>query len=68
MRERVACSWIELTPNGGTTRVTWGFGADTGFNPVARYVGLLMDRAIGPDYEKGLARLKAKAESVISNQ
>jgi Polyketide cyclase / dehydrase and lipid transport len=61
-RQGTARSWIELTPNGGTTRVTWGFGADTGFNPVARYVGLMMDRAIGPDYEKGLARLKAKAE------
>lgn len=58
-----ARSWIELVPNGGTTHVTWGFGADTGFNPVARYVGLAMDRAIGPDYEKGLSRLKAAAEN-----
>jgi hypothetical protein len=62
-RRGSARSWIELTPNGGTTRVTWGFGADTGFNPVARYVGLIMDRAIGPDYDKGLARLKAAAEA-----
>ena len=42
--------------------MTWGFAADTGFNPVARYFGLVLDRAIGPDYERGLARLKAAAE------
>ena len=61
-RQANAHSWIHLTPNGGTTRVTWGFAADTGFNPVARYLGLVLDRAIGPDYERGLARLKVAAE------
>src|SRR5262249_46070506 len=62
-RQNNARSWIELAPNGGTTRVTWGFGADTGFNPVARYFGLALDRSIGPDYEKGLAKLKAVSEA-----
>ena len=62
-RQANARSWIHLTPNGGTTRVTWGFATDTGFNPVARYLGLVLDRAIGPDYERGLARLKAAAEA-----
>jgi hypothetical protein len=52
-----------MMPNGGTTRVTWGFAADTGFNPVARYLGLVLERAIGPDYERGLAKLKAAAEA-----
>jgi hypothetical protein len=27
-----------------------------------RWTGLMMDRFIGPDYEKGLARVKALAE------
>jgi hypothetical protein len=27
-----------------------------------RWFGLLMDRFIGPDYDKGLAKLKALAE------
>ncbi len=61
-RRRNARSWIHLMPNGGTTRVTWGFGVDSGFNPVARYLGLVLERAVGPDYEKGLAKLKAVAE------
>jgi Polyketide cyclase / dehydrase and lipid transport len=62
-----ARTWIEFTPNGGTTHVTWGFGTDTGLNPVARYFGLLgLDHAIGPAYEKGLARLKVVAESGFS--
>jgi effector-binding domain-containing protein len=46
------------------TRVRWGFDADLGMNPVSRYFGLLFDRMIGPDFEKGLAGLKAFAESL----
>ena len=29
-----------------------------GGNPVARYVGLMMDGMVGPAYEQGLANLK----------
>ena len=54
---------------GGATRVTWSFETDLteglnffdGF--MARYFGLLFDRWIGNDYEKGLASLKQFAES-----
>ena len=31
-----------------------------------RWFGLLMDRFIGPDYDKGLAKLKALAEKEAS--
>ena len=35
---------------------------DLGNNPIARYVGLMFDKWIGGDYEKGLARLKQVME------
>ena len=57
-----AIARIALAPNGGATTVTWGFDSDLGFNPLARYFGLFFERWIGPDYEKGLAKLKALAE------
>jgi uncharacterized protein YndB with AHSA1/START domain len=59
----VAEATVMLEPAGDGTRVTWGFSADTGFNPVMRYMGLMFDGWVGPDYEKGLARLKTLAET-----
>jgi hypothetical protein len=58
-----ATSTIELTPTGGGTRVRWTLDMDVGAGPVGRYVGLFMDRIIGPDYERGLAKLKHLAEA-----
>lgn len=52
---------VLLAPEGTGTKVTWAF--DTDLNSVAeRWFGLLFDRFIGPDFEKGLASLKAYAE------
>jgi carbon monoxide dehydrogenase subunit G len=53
---------LRLTPEGEGTRVTWTNEGDMGGNPVNRYFGLLMDRMVGPDFEAGLANLKAAAE------
>lgn len=56
-----ATSSMELAPVGEGTGVTWGF--KTELNGITeRWFGLLFDRWIGADYEKGLARLKALAE------
>lgn len=60
-----------LAPNGVGTRVTWSFDGqlplafDNAFarNVVGRYMGLFMDRMVGPDYDSGLARLKRLVES-----
>lgn len=54
---------FEMQPRGESTEVTWGFTTDTGMNPLMRWMGLMMDRWVGADYEKGLARLKSLAES-----
>ena len=51
-----------LEPAGSGTRVTWGFTSNLGSNPVMRWMGLMFDRWIGPDYEQGLANLKKVAE------
>lgn len=47
---------------GGLTRVTWTMTGRR--NPLMALAGkLFLDKAIGEDFEKGLARLKAAAES-----
>jgi uncharacterized protein YndB with AHSA1/START domain len=52
---------FDAVPEG--TRVTWGFDADMGWNPISRLMGLMMDRWLGPDYERGLANLKTVCET-----
>jgi hypothetical protein len=52
-----------LTPEGSGTRATWTLTSDFSRSLVGRYFGLALDGMVGPDYEKGLAKLKALAES-----
>lgn len=42
--------------------VIWTDEGDLGFNPLNRYMGLFMDKMMGPDFDKGLAKLKIVAE------
>lgn len=53
---------LSLQPAGPGTRVTWRMTGDVGNHPVRRYFAALMDRMVGPDFESGLANLKALAE------
>ncbi len=53
---------LTLTPAANGVRVTWSNEGDMGANPVNRWFALFMDRLVGPDFEAGLARLKALAE------
>lgn len=57
-----ATSFFKLNPNAGKTQVTWGFDTDAGMNPVMRWMGLLMDKMVGTEYEKGLLELKGIVE------
>ena len=50
-----------LEPTDSGTRVTWSFDANMD-TMVGRYMGLMMDKWVGADYERGLARLKELAE------
>jgi uncharacterized protein YndB with AHSA1/START domain len=56
-------STISLMPDGTGTRVTWTLDTDFSGSLLGRYFGLALDRMVGPDYEQGLAQLKAVAES-----
>lgn len=58
-----AFATFDLAATGAGTRVTWGFDRDNGYNMMGRYFGLMMDKMIGPDFERGLANLKTLAES-----
>lgn len=57
-----AKAYFALLGEGDATDVTWGLISDAGFNPIARWMGLILDGLVGPDYEKGLANLKALLE------
>lgn len=57
-------AWFRLDEKGpGVTTVAWGYRTDLGLNPIRRYRGLTLDRTVGPEYERGLKRLKALAET-----
>ncbi len=54
---------LEPTENGGT-KATWGFDTEAGMNIVLRYMFVFVfDKWMAPDFEKGLANLKAAAEA-----
>jgi len=53
---------LTLLPSGSGTQVTWATVGDVGANPINHYFAALMDRMVGPDFEGGLANLKALAE------
>jgi len=53
---------IDLIPLTNGTRVVWSNYGDFGRNPVGRYLGLLMDKWLGNDFETGLQNLKTKTQ------
>ena len=55
-------SFIIEAKDGGSL-VTWTMNGDMGKNPINRWMGLFMDRLVGPDFESGLKGLKALAET-----
>ena len=58
-----AKAWFVLAPEGDGTVLTWGLDADMGNNPIGRWMGLMMDKWVGGDYEAGLVNIKALAEN-----
>lgn len=53
---------VTFEPAGEGLEVVWMNEGDLGRNPVSRYVGLFMERMVGPDFEGGLARLRGRLE------
>jgi uncharacterized protein YndB with AHSA1/START domain len=54
---------LRIEPQGNGVWVRWSNEGDMGASPVYRWLGLFMDRLVGPDFEAGLANLKRLAES-----
>ena len=54
---------LEIAGDGTQTQVTWTMNGDMGSNPLLRWLALFGDRMVGPDFEAGLANLKALAEA-----
>ena len=50
------------TSGGRGTHVTWTSEAQLGWSPLARWFGLLLRRAEGPELERGLEALRTRAE------
>jgi uncharacterized protein YndB with AHSA1/START domain len=51
-----------LTAQGDTTNVTWAMHGPANFMTKIIHVFMNMDKMVGPDFEAGLANLKAAAE------
>lgn len=49
-----------VAPEGNATKTSWEMSQDLSYGQ--KYVGLMMDKMIGPDFELGLAQLKANLE------
>ena len=58
-----AISDFRVLSEDNRTRVVWGFQMDAGYNPIARYMGLMMDTWVGDAYDIGLNRLKSLVET-----
>jgi hypothetical protein len=54
---------LTLTTTEHGTKVVWTLDVDVGNNPIGRYMGMNLDKMVGPDYERGLAKLKALVEA-----
>jgi hypothetical protein len=51
-----------LQPQGDTTQVTWAMHGPANLMTKVVHVFMSMDNMVGPDFEAGLAKLKAAAE------
>jgi hypothetical protein len=51
-----------LQPQGGATQVTWAMYGPNNYMAKVMHVFISMDKLVGGDFEKGLARMKTAAE------
>ncbi|WP_374348155.1 SRPBCC family protein [Chitinimonas sp.] len=62
----VSTGSLSLEPVAGGSKLSWTNEGDMGINPLSRYMGLMMDRMVGPDFEGGLSNLKQQLEKPAS--
>lgn len=57
MEQGTASGYYLFEETDSGTNVLWAFDTDMGGNPLAKLMGLMMDKMIGADFEKGLNNL-----------
>jgi hypothetical protein len=62
MENGVAKAAYVLNDDAGKTKIIWTFDTEAGANPLFRIMGKFMDKMVGPDFEKGLGKLKQELE------
>ena len=60
--EQTSTTEFRFVPEGGGTRVTWTMSGTHDFVGKLFAIFMDMDKMVGPDFEKGLAALKAESE------
>ena len=68
MEEGSATGYFLFNETDTATMVTWAFDTDLGFNPVARWMGLMFDAMIGKDFEQGLDNLGVVSETIAEEK
>lgn len=68
MEHGTATGYFLFDEKDGKTTVTWAFDTDLGYNPMARWLGLMMDAMLGKDFEKGLENLKIVSETIVQEK
>ena len=58
MESKVTKGYFRFEPSGRGTHVTWGIAMEVGRYPAAKLRGLMLDKLIGRDFEKGLENLE----------
>ncbi|HNR08997.1 MAG TPA: SRPBCC family protein [Saprospiraceae bacterium] len=59
---------MKLTEEDGATRATWSFDSETPFPWNAMNLFMNMDKLLGPDFEKGLNKLKTYIETEVDKK
>ena len=59
-------AWVFTANENGGTDVTWSMDTDMGNNPMGKIFGLMMDKMVGPMFEKGLMNIKNLTEEMAS--
>lgn len=54
----IAKGYFRFDTVSGGTLVTWGMVCDMGQHPIRKVMGLMMDKWVGRDFEKGLGNIK----------
>jgi effector-binding domain-containing protein/uncharacterized protein YndB with AHSA1/START domain len=63
MKNGVAKGEFRIAATDSGTVMTWVFSTEAGANPLLRILGSFMDGMIGPDFERGLGKLKSILEA-----